>query len=160
MLPDKTGLNPAAITGKQINVQKNSGIQQFVLLSHLFLKRIVSILLILVLTLQCFSRLGMIAYYRINKSYIATVLCINKDKPQMRCDGKCYLAKQIRQEAERERHIPGNLKEISETVLFCEAEISVGPAAAGRIERVYPFYLSSFTGAHGSSIFHPPPFTA
>lgn len=34
--------------------------------------------------------------YQINKAYIAETLCVNRDKPQMHCDGKCYLSKQLK----------------------------------------------------------------
>ncbi|WP_177229064.1 hypothetical protein [Pustulibacterium marinum] len=33
--------------------------------------------------------------YAVNYDYIATVLCINKDKPQMHCNGKCHLTKMV-----------------------------------------------------------------
>ncbi len=33
--------------------------------------------------------------YHSNKDYIANVLCENRDKPAMACNGKCYLKKQI-----------------------------------------------------------------
>ncbi|MBC8644541.1 hypothetical protein H9W95_12115 [Flavobacterium lindanitolerans] len=33
--------------------------------------------------------------YAINYDYIATVLCINKDKPEMKCNGKCHLMKEL-----------------------------------------------------------------
>lgn len=35
-----------------------------------------------------------IEYYA-NYNYIATVLCENKDKPYLECNGKCYLEKQL-----------------------------------------------------------------
>lgn len=35
-----------------------------------------------------------IEYYA-NYDYIATVLCENKDKPYLECNGKCYLEKQL-----------------------------------------------------------------
>lgn len=34
--------------------------------------------------------------YAFNKCYIAKVLCENKDKPRLKCDGKCYLKKQLK----------------------------------------------------------------
>ncbi|KAB5486099.1 MULTISPECIES: hypothetical protein [Flagellimonas] len=33
--------------------------------------------------------------YVANYEYITQVLCENKDKPQLHCNGKCYLAKQL-----------------------------------------------------------------
>jgi hypothetical protein len=37
-----------------------------------------------------------IEYYA-NYDYIATVLCENKDKPYLECNGKCYLEKQLKE---------------------------------------------------------------
>jgi len=34
--------------------------------------------------------------YHANYDYIATVLCENRDKPYLECNGKCYLEKQIK----------------------------------------------------------------
>lgn len=41
--------------------------------------------------------------YLVNYDYIRKVLCINKDKPQLQCDGKCYLMKQLAKNASDER---------------------------------------------------------
>ena len=38
--------------------------------------------------------------YAINKDFIATVLCINKDKPELKCNGKCHLTKQLKKAAD------------------------------------------------------------
>lgn len=47
-----------------------------------------------------FSGLGAyypIVDYLINKEYIVEHYCVNKDKPEMECDGKCYLVNQLKQ---------------------------------------------------------------
>ena len=33
--------------------------------------------------------------YAVNYDYISKVLCINKDKPQIHCNGKCYVGKEL-----------------------------------------------------------------
>lgn len=35
--------------------------------------------------------------YYINYDYIVNVLCENKDKPKLKCNGKCYLNKQVKE---------------------------------------------------------------
>lgn len=40
--------------------------------------------------------------YVLNQDYIAEVLCINKDKPMLNCDGKCYLAQMIKEQQEKD----------------------------------------------------------
>ncbi|MEO9571009.1 MAG: hypothetical protein ABJH82_10015 [Polaribacter sp.] len=39
--------------------------------------------------------LGYIAYFEYNIDYIIETYCVNKEKPQLQCNGKCHLAKQI-----------------------------------------------------------------
>lgn len=33
--------------------------------------------------------------YVVNYDYIVETLCINKDKPELNCNGKCYLSKEL-----------------------------------------------------------------
>ncbi len=40
------------------------------------------------------------AEYLLNYEYISEVLCINKDKPKLECDGKCYLMKSLAEASE------------------------------------------------------------
>ncbi len=40
-----------------------------------------------------------LALFKLNQDYIASVFCINKNKPQLKCDGKCYLKKSIAKSA-------------------------------------------------------------
>lgn len=44
--------------------------------------------------------------YGVNYDYIVTVLCENKDTPELGCDGKCYLEKQLAKEAGDEDENP------------------------------------------------------
>jgi len=41
--------------------------------------------------------------YALNYNYIAKVLCENKAKPQMHCNGKCHLMKELAKAAEKEK---------------------------------------------------------
>lgn len=33
--------------------------------------------------------------YAVNKDYIATVLCVNRNRPELQCEGKCHLTKMM-----------------------------------------------------------------
>lgn len=44
---------------------------------------------------QSSVRLGWMAYFYLNQSRIAATLCENRDKPDLHCDGKCYLRKKL-----------------------------------------------------------------
>lgn len=59
-----------------------------------------------------------VAYYNINKEYIASVLCINKAKPASTCNGKCYLSKKMAEQKQQEQTIPSVLKGLEEAVFY------------------------------------------
>lgn len=45
--------------------------------------------------------------YVVNQDYIAEYLCVNKDKPMLNCNGKCYLAKMLQEERnEKQQNLP------------------------------------------------------
>ncbi|WP_149273024.1 hypothetical protein [Pareuzebyella sediminis] len=47
-----------------------------------------------------------IVEYIVNYDYIVNVLCENKDRPELQCDGKCYLAKQLAKETKNSEDNP------------------------------------------------------
>ena len=46
-------------------------------------------------SLYIFAGLGTYVNFLIQQEYIANVLCINKDVPEMNCHGKCYFTKEF-----------------------------------------------------------------
>ena len=42
-----------------------------------------------------FIDLIQLAAFKFNQGFIATVFCVNKDKPALKCDGKCFLKKTL-----------------------------------------------------------------
>jgi hypothetical protein len=58
-------------------------------------KQLVAILLITGVLMQSMSKYMVQLDYLINKDYIAKNLCENRNKPQMKCCGKCHLNKQL-----------------------------------------------------------------
>lgn len=48
--------------------------------------------------------------YVVNYDYVVNVLCENKDKPKMKCNGKCHLSKELAKEAGAEDKNPFNGK--------------------------------------------------
>lgn len=58
-----------------------------------------------------------VAEYVMNYNYIANVLCENKARPQLHCDGKCYLAKQLAKEMDQNEDNPFGEKKTNNEVL-------------------------------------------
>lgn len=65
--------------------------------------------------LQNFNQFVIMLEYKINFSYITNVLCENRDKPDMHCNGKCHLRKQMEKDQQQERNGTSG-KEKSEVV--------------------------------------------
>lgn len=62
--------------------------------------------------------------YVINYEYISTVLCENKDKPELKCCGKCHLKKELAKASEAEKPINSDKKDNSKQeveVLFFQS---------------------------------------
>ncbi|RYE23398.1 MAG: hypothetical protein EOP51_10655 [Sphingobacteriales bacterium] len=122
--------------------------------------RILAITLMLCFCYQLVARLGVWAWYEANKQYVATVLCENKDKPAMKCCGKCYLRKQINNTGDNTESTPGKqqvkwekLSWIAVLPIAKTSEISL-PVVADKKAESYYRNLYKFTSV--TSIFHPP----
>ena len=85
------------------------------------MRQALAILLLCSLSVHCAGRLGIVANWWLNRDYVARVLCINRDKPQMHCNGKCHLAKQLRaaDAAEQKQQPLGGKQAFQEITLFC-----------------------------------------
>lgn len=55
------------------------------------MKKAIAILTILIITASGLHKTLVFSYYEYDKTYIIENLCINKDDPEMGCEGKCYL---------------------------------------------------------------------
>jgi len=123
------------------------------------MSKFVAILLMISLGFQSLVKIGMVAWYQVNKDYIAKNLCENRNKPQMKCCGKCYLRKQLKKADNNNtpaRHVPGK-SERSEIVDF----VLPGKIVVQRIfdplsTADWPTVGGSPLADFASSVFHPP----
>ncbi|MBB6003570.1 hypothetical protein [Arcicella rosea] len=84
--------------------------------------RITIYFLLVMLNFPLFSRMGIVVYFQANKAYIAKVLCVNKNKSSLHCNGKCYLAKKLKATEEREqKQTAERLEKMPEIQLFCSS---------------------------------------
>ncbi|WP_281615124.1 hypothetical protein [Flammeovirga sp. SubArs3] len=55
------------------------------------------------------------------RDFIEKVFCINKDKPEMSCHGQCFINKQLKKEAEKQKE--SNMHSTKEVVMsLCASE--------------------------------------
>jgi hypothetical protein len=68
----------------------------------IYVRTITLYILILATLLPTVSPWGTIAQYQLNKDYIARVLCENRDRPELHCNGQCYLAKRLKAQQDKQ----------------------------------------------------------
>lgn len=99
--------------------------------------------------------------YVVNFDYIVNVLCENKDKPEMNCNGKCHLSKELAKEAGNDNKNPFRnqisnseipqvliVENISEFCFQNEIDLSF-PGEIGYRSNFHPLLFTS-------KILHPP----
>jgi len=59
------------------------------------IKSVLSIILLTLFSLRPVYQLGCYGYYQLNIDTIIVKYCENNDRPEVNCDGKCYLAKTL-----------------------------------------------------------------
>jgi hypothetical protein len=114
--------------------------------------------LVLAIWLPTFSQWGTIAYFQMNKEYIARVLCENRDNPQLHCDGKCYLAKRLKaQQDKQDKETTERVRQTSPIQLYCESHFLFDFAPfVGLTHRLLFFYLIASYKAPIRGLLRPP----
>lgn len=123
------------------------------------MKKLLSIGLALLILLQSFSKMWIFISFKINQDYILKVLCINRDKPEKACNGKCYLMKQMKAEEEQEKkQLPQKLREQSEgSYCFDHSLWRIQAPVEIPAGHKQPAYISNrHDAAVARGIFHPP----
>ena len=104
--------------------------------------------------LQTCSKGVILTEYLINRDFIATVLCINKDNPQKHCDGKCHLKKQLAKDDEQQgsRQL---VKTGVEMVYLVSGKLNMEWPESVRTPHFY-IYTEPVSVNRAGDIFHPP----
>jgi len=103
-------------------------------------------------------RASVLIDFALRHDYIAKVLCINQDKPELQCDGKCYLAQQFKKAEDNEKKTLHNY-------IVTSSEISLFILPEDFFETILeqPYYqiaekeqVSSYAFISSTLIDHPP----
>ena len=58
----------------------------------------IALWLLIVVLLPSAFKVGFISYFYANQAAITQKHCVNKDRPELQCNAKCYLSKQLNQD--------------------------------------------------------------
>jgi len=109
------------------------------------------------LLLPSFSSVIIYLNFKVNQDEIAKTLCIQKEMKNNHCNGKCYLAKQLKKAAEKEKQESSNLKEKQELVYIpSDSEHHLVRAVSIKKTRIMISRYCEKPKSIPVSIFHPP----
>lgn len=99
--------------------------------------------------------------YELRKEYIIQNYCVNKERPELHCDGKCYLSQRLQQAQAQDEQRATNqfiselfsLETVELTTSFC---FTTGDFIVQAEEQANFVYHAQFPSTRGQSIFHPP----
>lgn len=98
--------------------------------------------------------------YVVNYDYISKVLCENKSKPQLKCNGKCHLMKQMAKASDQEKPLQNDKKAAHHEfeTLFLEQLPSFDILVSNDIvlNKINSNYADLYCYENTSSVFHPP----
>lgn len=97
--------------------------------------------------------------YFLNQGYIKEVLCINKNKPQLQCNGKCYLTKQLKKQQETPANKVLEIAMEKYPIGFVELlKLQENTTEIALSEKQSFFYNNTYRSTYLTAIFHPPNF--
>jgi hypothetical protein len=121
--------------------------------------RFLYFLLIIGIVGQASIRSVLTLHYQLNRA-VYLKKCENKDKPNLHCDGKCYLKKKMgveKMERSGQPKLPENFQQIKDLQLFCEDLVPFGFLRAERIEKIQlPAFKHSLLPVYIPAVFRPP----
>jgi len=96
--------------------------------------------------------------YVLNYDYIVKELCINKATPQMHCNGKCALMKELAKASEQEKSAEKKANTIQAEVLFYQAveTYNLFQFAHYVLKSQAPLYHNLYSSTHLRFVFRPP----
>jgi len=119
--------------------------------------RLIAIILLLALVGANLSGFFIYAEFKVNQKYIAAMLCENRDKPQLHCNGKCYLMKKLKDAEEKEKkQEQANLKKGTQDVFIVTTPLVVLFDEV-KVKKEKPARHSFQLPLVSSEILHPPP---
>jgi len=113
-------------------------------------------LLLISFLIQSFNQTLVLAGFYFNQGFIARTQCINRYTPQLHCNGKCILAKKLK-EAEKNNH-QNQDKNIEQTLQFFYSSSFIADPVHKflAVNRKFALYSNSLIEGFILAIFHPP----
>ena len=91
----------------------------------MYFKQYISLFLIVLLTVLCIKDWVTVVQFKANRSFVARYMCVNRNNRDLKCNGKCFLMKKLKQSQEASKYPP--TKEELKQVYYTMVELAVLP---------------------------------
>ena len=98
------------------------------------------------------------AYFKLNRNFISQTLCENRDNPEMKCNGVCYLTKVFTENENQKEQAPELTKEETTNVVFLLIKKNLLKIETTLVEETKLFSVVSnlYFFSYLKEVFHPP----
>lgn len=127
-----------------------------VILQNSIIQKLYALVLIFALLIMTFPKAFVLTNFYLNRGEYAA-LCINKDKPQMHCNGQCQMNKQLNQVDHQESQNPEKaIQSIPQVVLFVQQPGTYEFSDLQNIKKEYGIMPVPSLKSHPHHLFRPP----
>ena len=128
------------------------------------IKRFILLIFALVILVQSTIQTIVAINWKINQTYLIEKYCINKDQPELKCNGNCYLAKQLKKyesdvtalndKTSKKQTV---IKDTSFDLLYEELEYElIAFDFSNQIKNSHFYYKNNYSFLNTSDFFQPP----
>lgn len=118
--------------------------------------RIISMFVCLTVLLQVCSKTCIYSIFILEKSSIIETFCENKNKPELHCQGSCFLKKELK-EQEKHENQSGNLLKEKFDHFYSETKYNRDAFSESRLLQFSEYKMNSIAG-FDNKVFQPPRF--
>ena len=114
-------------------------------------------MMLTLITASSMQQLSLLGMYWFTQDYIAEKFCVNKDKPELQCNGKCHMKDMLADNAEKEE--PKTISHVENVLPVYMDELFVD-IPAPKILQLFTLESveMSLSDAYSSFVFQPPEF--
>ncbi len=120
------------------------------------IRRLIAFTLLLALISSTLSKLFVYAEFKSNQAFIAANLCENRGRPELNCQGKCYLMKKLKAAEDKEKKAEKQAEKKSGVDLFFLSKQLAAVLPAEEPAKQLPFDEKFSLPEFNREIIHPP----
>jgi hypothetical protein len=114
------------------------------------------LLLATIMLFKAFLAPAVFIDFKLNQDYIVKVLCINREKPQLECEGQCILMQKMKSTQDHEGPEQSQSPKTQLLEIFSELTSLFQPLSFPSSDQAFFMYDEEVSSENFSRIFHPP----